>query len=175
VKAKINGADGKELSIEEPGEICLSGPNVMQGYFNDPERTKDAFDASGWLRTGDIGYRDKDGYFFVTGRIKEIIIKGGENIAPREIDEALLAHPDVLEAAAYAIPDRNYGQNIAAAVVLKHGTTLGTYGAEEFSATLVAHCEARIGKFKSPTLVRTVQELPKGASGKVQRLKLQDI
>jgi long-chain acyl-CoA synthetase len=172
VKAKINGADGKELSINETGEICLSGPNVMQRYFNEPQHTSEAFDSLGWLRTGDLGYRDADGYYFVTGRIKEMIIKGGENISPREIDEALLTHPDVLEAAAYAVPDTNYGQDIAAAVVLKPNSLLGTYGATELADALAAHCRAKLGTFKTPRAFHVVHELPKGASGKVQRLLL---
>jgi long-chain acyl-CoA synthetase len=121
--------------------------------------------ADGWLATGDLGYRDADGFYFITGRLKELIIKGGENIAPREIDEALLKHPAVLEAAAVGIPDRDYGQEILACVVLKPGVACGE---EE----LRAHCLRELGRYKTPKAFRFIAELPKGPSGKVQRLKL---
>ena len=121
VEAKVVDAEGRELPAGEAGEILLRGPNVMQGYYKAPELTAQAIDRGGWLRTGDLGYRDADGFYFITGRLKELIIKGGENIAPREIDEALLKHPAVLEAAAVGVPDANYGQEILACVVLKPG------------------------------------------------------
>jgi long-chain acyl-CoA synthetase len=108
---------------------------------------------------------DDDGFVFVTGRIKELIIKGGENIAPREIDEALLKHPAVLEAAAVGVPDAAYGQEIAAAVVLKAGAACD-------AAELKAFCERDLGRYKAPKTILVLQELPKGPSGKVQRLKL---
>jgi acyl-CoA synthetase (AMP-forming)/AMP-acid ligase II len=150
------------------GELQLRGANLMRGYFNDKEKTRDAITSDGWLRTGDLGYRDDDGFYFVTGRIKELIIKGGENIAPREIDEALLAHPAVLEAAAVGVPDKDYGQEILAAVVLKPN-------ANASEDALRTHCVALLGKYKTPKTFRFVEELPKGASGKVQRLKLLEL
>jgi acyl-CoA synthetase (AMP-forming)/AMP-acid ligase II len=153
------------LANDVIGELQLRGANLMLGYYNDPEKTRDAITPDGWLRTGDLGYRDDDGFYFVTGRIKELIIKGGENIAPREIDEALLAHPAVLEAAAVGIPDDNYGQDILAAIVLKPE-------AQVSEAALREHCARLLGKYKTPKTFRFVDELPKGASGKVQRLKL---
>ena len=165
VEAKVIDRNGDALPDGETGELCLRGENVMQGYFDAPEKTAEAFDTDGWLRTGDLGHRDADGFYFVTGRIKELIIKGGENIAPREIDEALLQHAAVLEAAAYGMPDQNYGQTIFAAVVLKESQFCE-------AAALIAHCAALIGKFKAPSEIRFVAELPKGPSGKVQRLKL---
>ena len=168
VEARVVSTDhGAVLSDDLSGELQLRGRNVMQGYFNAPEKTADALTADGWLRTGDIGHRDSDGFYFVTGRIKELIIKGGENIAPREIDEALLAHPAVLEAAAVGVPDANYGQDILAAVVLKPGVRCD-------EASLREHCVKMLGRFKTPKTFRFVDELPKGPSGKVQRLKLLD-
>jgi len=137
----------------------------MRGYYKNEAATRDAFTADGWMRTGDLGHRDADGFFFVTGRIKELIIKGGENIAPREIDEVLLAHPAVLEAAATGLPDRHYGQEILACVVLREGSAC----TEE---ALRAFCVERLGAFKAPKVIRFVGELPRGPSGKVQRLKL---
>ena len=158
---------GTVLADGATGELQLRGDNVMLGYYNAPEKTADAMTVDGWLRTGDLGHRDPDGFYFVTGRIKELIIKGGENIAPREIDEALLAHPAVLEAAAVGIPDVNYGQEILAAIVLKPGVQCD-------EAMLRAHCTQMLGRYKTPKLFRFVENLPKGPSGKVQRLKLLD-
>ncbi|MBL8701997.1 MAG: AMP-binding protein [Alphaproteobacteria bacterium] len=165
VVARVVGPDGRELPDGETGEIHFRGANVMAGYYKAPDKTAEALDADGWLHTGDLGHRDADGFFFVTGRIKELIIKGGENIAPREIDEVLLAHPAVLEAAAVGIPDPNYGQDILAAIVLKPGVACD-------EATLRGYCLAELGRYKTPKLFRFVDELPKGPSGKVQRLAL---
>jgi acyl-CoA synthetase (AMP-forming)/AMP-acid ligase II len=151
------------------GEIVIRGPNVMRGYYKNEEATRASFTPDGWLRTGDLGHRDADGFFFVTGRIKELIIKGGENIAPREIDEVLLRHPSVLEAAAVGIPDKHYGQEILACIV-RRATPGGTD--DELRADLRAFCEQHLGRYKTPKEFRFVAELPRGPSGKVQRLKL---
>ncbi len=147
------------------GEIAIRGPNVMRGYYKNEEATRSSFTPDGWLRTGDLGHRDADGFFFVTGRIKELIIKGGENIAPREIDEVLLRHPAVLEGAAVGIPDKHYGQEILACLVLREGVPFD-------EAELRAFCEQRLGRYKTPKIFSVVHELPRGPSGKVQRLKL---
>lgn len=165
VEAKVIDAEGRELPQGKAGEILLRGANVMQGYYKAPELTRAAIDRGGWLRTGDLGYRDADGFYFITGRLKELIIKGGENIAPREIDEALLRHPAVLEAAAVGIPDPDYGQEILACVVLKPGQ-------QSSEAELREFCLRELGKYKTPKFIRLIDELPKGPSGKVQRLKL---
>ncbi|MGE0874288.1 MAG: long-chain fatty acid--CoA ligase, partial [Burkholderiales bacterium] len=122
----------------------------------------------GWLCTGDLGHCDADGYYFITGRSKELIIKGGENIAPREIDEALLRHPAVLEAAAVGVPDAAYGQDILACIVVREGARLD-------EAELRAFCLAELGRYKTPKAFRFVAELPKGPSGKIQRLKLAEL
>ena len=140
----------------------------MIGYFKSPEATAAALRSGGWLATGDLGYRDADGFFFITGRLKELIIKGGENIAPREIDEALLAHPAVLEAAAVGVPDRGLRAGDPACVVVKPGATCT-------EDDLRAHCLRTLGRYKSPRYLRLVGQLPKGPSGKVQRLKLVDL
>jgi len=140
----------------------------MQGYYKEPELTASTMTRDGWLATGDLGYRDEDGYYFVTGRLKELIIKGGENIAPREIDEALLKHPAVLEAAAVGVADPHYGQEIAACVVLKGGVACT-------EQALRAHCLRELGPYKTPKVLRLVADLPKGPSGKVQRLRLLEL
>ena len=161
--------DGALVPVSDgvTGEIVIRGPHVMRGYYKNEEATRASFTSDGWLRTGDLGHRDADGFFFVTGRIKELIIKGGENIAPREIDEALLAHPAVLEAAAVGIPDRHYGQEIMVCVVLREGMACDEAALREF-------CVERLGRFKTPKTIRFLRELPRGPSGKVQRLKLLD-
>ena len=148
-----------------PGEILVRGENVMQEYLYQPDETAKTITSDGWLRTGDIGHMDDDGYVFVTGRIKELIIKGGENIAPREIDEVLLEHDVILEAAAFAVPCENYGQRVEACIRFKPGK------AADVSA-LLDHCRDRLGKFKCPDNIHILDDLPKGPSGKVQRLKL---
>jgi long-chain acyl-CoA synthetase len=165
VEARVVDREGRVLGAGERGEIELRGPNVMRGYYRAPEATAATLKPDGWLATGDLGYRDDDGFYFITGRSKELIIKGGENIAPREIDEALLKLPQVLEAAAVGVPDRDYGQEILACIVLKPGATLAR-------AELDAHCLRELGRYKSPRHVRFVESLPKGPSGKVQRIRL---
>jgi len=161
----IDAASGTTLPPGVAGEIMVRGDNLMTGYYKDPETTARTLEPDGWMHTGDLGYLDEDGFLFVTGRIKELIIKGGENIAPREIDEALLKHPAVLEAAAVGIPDPHYGQEIMACVVLKAGHPCTEAELAEFS-------RRELGKYKAPKVIRVVENLPKGPSGKVQRLKL---
>ena len=164
-EARIVDTNLAPVSDGEIGEITIRGPNVMRGYYRNEEATHLAFTSDGWLRSGDLGYRDSDGFFFVTGRIKELIIKGGENIAPREIDEALLRHPAVLDAAAVGIADPHYGQEIMACVVLRRGQALNEAELRDF-------CLVQLGRYKTPKVIRFVGELPRGPSGKVQRLKL---
>ncbi len=166
--AKIIDAEGNEVPRGRPGEIMIKGNNVMKGYYKAPDITAKTLEPDGWLHTGDLGYIDEDGFAFVTGRLKELIIKGGENIAPREIDEALYKHPAVLDAAAVGIPDDDYGQEIMACVALK----------PDFTTTeeeLRNHCLECLGKFKTPKIIKFLNELPKGPSGKIQRLKLPEI
>ena len=150
---------------DEQGEIAIRGPNVMKGYLKNPQATRTTFTPDGWLLSGDLGHKDSDGYVYVTGRLKELIIKGGENIAPREIDEALYSHADVVEAAAFARPCSTYGERVEAAVTLKAGSTVT---ADE----LIEICAERLGALKVPDTVYVLNELPKGPSGKIQRLKL---
>ena len=167
-EARVIDAQCQPVADGQTGELAIRGPNVMRGYYKNEAATAAAFTPDGWLRTGDLGHRDGDGFYFVTGRIKELIIKGGENIAPREIDEALLRHPAVLDAAAVGIPDQHYGQEIMACVVLRPGSTLNESELREFSL-------GQLGRYKTPSVIRFVSELPRGPSGKVQRLKLLDM
>ena len=150
------------------GEIAVKGPNVMLEYLDNYEASQKTFTNDGWLLTGDLGYIDNDGYVFVSGRLKELIIKGGENISPREIDDALYAHKDVIEAAAFAIPCDIYGQRIEAAVKL-------TKNSKAIEAEFLNLCYSKLGKFKAPDKIHFMDELPKGPSGKIQRIKLLDV
>lgn len=165
----IIGDDNQvEVPRGETGEILIRGANVMQGYLHQPEETAKTITPDGWLRSGDLGHMDEDGFVFVTGRIKELIIKGGENIAPREIDEVLLEHGSILEAAAFAVPCDQYGQRVEACVKFQ----------PDQSATeddLMSHCIAQLGKFKTPDRIHFLDDLPKGPSGKIQRLQLHDL
>lgn len=163
-EVEVQDDTGAPMPVGSEGEIAIRGPNVMLEYLKNPEATKSTF-RNGWLRTGDLAKMDEDGYVFVTGRLKELIIKGGENIAPREVDEVLYTHPDVVEAAAFARHCDRYGETIEAAVRLREGSYLS---AEE----LLELCQERLGKFKTPDVVHIMDELPKGPSGKIQRLKL---
>ena len=158
----------REMIRGTEGEVLVRGPNVMRGYLNNPDATAEALTSDGWLRTGDLGRMDEQGYVYITGRLKELIIKGGENIAPREIDDALYSHSDVVEAAAFACPCRNYGQRIEAGVALREGSSVT-------EQQLLDLCIDKLGKFKAPDHIHFLPELPKGPSGKIQRIKLAEI
>ena len=155
---------GNLLPSGTTGEVVIRGANVTAGYAGNPEANAKAY-AGGWFRTGDQGYLDADGYLFLTGRLKELINRGGEKIAPREVDEALLEHPAVAQAVAFAVPDARLGEDVAAAVVLKEGAALT-------EAQLRRHAEARLVDFKVPRRIIFVAEIPKGPTGKLQRIGL---
>ena len=164
----IGDKSQQELPIGCEGEILVRGNNVLRHYLKNPEATRDTITKDGWLRTGDLGRMDADGYVFVTGRLKELIIKGGENIAPREVDEALYTHPDVVEAAAFAVNCTNYGQRVEAAVRLTQDSKINM-------DALLTICHKKLGDFKSPDKIHQLPELPKGPSGKIQRMKLAEM
>jgi long-chain acyl-CoA synthetase len=161
---KVVDFNGRELPDGKEGEIVISGPMLMKGYWKQPEATAEAI-RDGWLHTGDIGFRDRDGYYFITERKKDIIIKGGENIAPRQIEEVLFSHPKVAEAAVIGVEDETYGEDIKAFVVLKPGER-----AE--AGEIIAHCIARLKRFKSPREVVFLGALPKSLVGKVLKKEL---
>ena len=162
----IANADG-ELGPDEEGEILVRGPNVMRGYLRDPEATAAAI-TDGWLHTGDLGRKDGEGFVFVTGRLKELIIKGGENISPREIDDALFSHPAVVEAGTIGIPHDRLGEEVVACVVIRDDIPCD-------EQELIEHCAARTGVFKAPRAVYFMNELPKGPTGKILRHELAKI
>lgn len=164
---EIGDENGKLLPFDTVGELLIRGDNVLTEYYKNPQATDGAF-VNGWFRTGDLGVKDKDGYLAITGRLKELIIRGGENIAPREIDDVLYKHEAILEAAAFGLDDENYGQEVYACVALRDGHSCT-------EAELMAFCESGVGKVKMPKKIYFYAELPKGPSGKILRLKLPDL
>lgn len=164
----VDPATGQDCAPGHSGELCCRGYNVMKGYYNNPKATSEVIDAEGWLHTGDQATMDAEGYVRITGRIKEIIIRGGENIAPKEIEDLLRTNPKVVDVYVYGIPDERLGEDVAAAVKLKQGEAATAEEIREF-------CEDRIARFKIPRHVRFVDEFPMTASGKVQKYKLREI
>lgn len=162
--AVING-DGSQLGTGERGEVAVRGATIVDGYENNADANASAFTTDGWFRTGDQGYLDEDGYLFLTGRIKEQINRGGEKIAPLEVDDVLLSHPDVEQAVACAVPDPVLGEDIAAAVVLRAG-------GDSTPEDIRRHAAAHLAAFKVPRRVLVVEEIPKGPTGKIQRIGL---
>ena len=164
VEARIVDPEtGRVRATGERGELCTRGYHVMKGYYNNPEATRTAIDAEGWLHTGDEASVDADGYFRITGRIKDLIIRGGENIAPKEIEDRLREHPAVADAYVYAVADAFFGEAVAAAVRRKRDVA---------ADDLVAWCAAALAKFKVPRYIRFVEDFPMTASGKIQKYKL---
>jgi long-chain acyl-CoA synthetase len=161
---KVVDDDDNEVGEGELGEIVLRGENILKGYFKNPEATERAF-RGGWFHTGDIGYRDQEGFFYIVDRKSDMIIRGGENIYPREIDEVLYQHPAVAAAATIGVPDQLYGEEVAAFIVLKEGKR----ATEE---ELISHCQAELADYKCPKSIRIVRDIPKGPTGKLLKREL---
>ncbi|HEX8131303.1 MAG TPA: AMP-binding protein [Pyrinomonadaceae bacterium] len=161
---KVFDEDEREVAAGELGEIVLSGENIFKGYYKNEAATAEAF-RGGWFHTGDIGYRDADDFYYIADRKSDMIIRGGENIYPREIDELLYTHPAVASAAAVAAPDPLYGEEVAAFVVLKEGVEASAEELKEF-------CRAHLADFKCPKTITFLDELPKGPTGKLLKREL---
>ncbi len=168
VEIKIVDADtGETTPVGTSGEFCARGYSVMEGYWNDPGRTAEAIDADGWMHTGDLAVMDADGYVKIVGRLKDMIIRGGENVYPREIEEYLFTHPDIVDAQVIGVPDARFGEQIMAWVQKRDGAVL----TEE---DIVDYCKGRIAHFKVPKYVRFTGEFPMTVTGKIQKFKLKE-
>ena len=163
----VDPIDGSTLGDDQQGELCVRGHVVMLGYYNMAEQTAEAIDEQGWLHSGDLAVRQPDGYYRITGRIKDMICRGGENIYPREIEEFLYTHPDVQDVAVVGIPDPKLVEDVAAWVCLREGATSTEEDLREF-------CKAKLAHFKVPRHIRLVSEFPQTVTGKIQKFKIRD-
>ncbi|HBA71249.1 MAG: AMP-binding protein [Geobacteraceae bacterium GWC2_55_20] len=172
----LPGAEVKIIDIEsgatlppgKQGELCARGYMVMKGYYKMPEETAKVIDPDGWLHTGDLAIMDENGYCKITGRIKQMIIRGGENIYPKEIEEFLYTHPKISDVQIYGVPDRKYGEQVMASIILKKGLEMGEDEVREF-------CRGKIANYKIPKYVKFVDTFPMTASGKIQKFKMRDM
>ncbi|HEY4098402.1 MAG TPA: AMP-binding protein, partial [Baekduia sp.] len=168
VEVKVaHAATGVPVAHGETGELCTRGYSVMLGYWEDPARTAEAIDADGWMHTGDLATMDDEGYLNIVGRSKDMVIRGGENIYPREIEEFFYGHPDVADVQVFGVPDERYGEELAAWVVLRTG-------ARATPDTLREACRGRIAHFKVPRYLKVVDEFPMTVTGKVQKYKMRE-
>ncbi|MER7672408.1 AMP-binding protein [Kitasatospora sp. NPDC096128] len=164
----VDPATGRTVPRGEPGELCTRGYSVMLGYWDEPERTAEAVDAARWMHTGDLAVMDGDGYLAITGRIKDMVIRGGENLYPREIEEFLYTHPDVLDVQVIGVPDPKYGEELMAWIRMREG-------AEPLTAEAVAaYCAGRLAHFKVPRYVHVVDEFPMTVTGKIRKVEMRE-
>jgi fatty-acyl-CoA synthase len=167
VEIKIVNADNHVVPIGEQGEICTRGYSVMKGYWNDAEKTAETI-INGWLHSGDLGTMNEHGYVRITGRIKDMIIRGGENIYPREIEEFLYTHPKISEAQVFGVEDPKMGEEVCAWIQLKDGQTMTQEEIRDY-------CKGQISHFKIPRYVRFVDEFPMTVTGKIRKIEMRDM
>ena len=164
----VDPATGLTVPRGEPGELCTRGYSVMLGYWENPEKTAEAIDAARWMHTGDIGVMDEAGYVAITGRIKDMVIRGGENVYPREIEEFLYTHPDILDAQVIGVPDAKYGEELMVWVQMREG-------ADDLDADSVrAFCTGKLAHYKIPRYVHVVDEFPMTVTGKVRKIAMRE-
>ncbi|MDN7229042.1 AMP-binding protein [Planococcus sp. N064] len=164
----VDPVTSEQVPTGVPGELCTRGYHVMKGYYKNEEATQNAIDEDGWLHTGDIAVEDEDGYIAITGRIKDMVIRGGENIYPREIEEFLYQHPSIQDVQVVGVPDPKYGEELMAWVILKEGQQLS-------SEELHEYCQGKISRHKIPRYIEFTKEYPMTASGKIQKFKLREM
>ena len=163
----VDPGTGRTVAIGEPGEFCTRGYSVMLGYWREPERTRESIDEDGWMHSGDLATMDADGYVEIVGRLKDMVIRGGENLYPREIEEVLHEHPDVVEAQVVGVPDPRYGEELCAWIRTRAGAVLDADGVRAF-------CRARVAHFKVPRHVLFADSFPMTVTGKPQKYKLRE-
>ena len=164
----VNPETGEECPAGEQGEICCRGYNLMKGYYKNPEATAKAIDKDGWLHSGDLAVKTPDGFYRITGRIKDMIIRGGENIYPREIENFIYNMPEVEAVEVVGVPSKKYGEQVGAFIKLKAGQRLNEEDVQEF-------CRGKISRYKIPQFIFFVNEFPMTASGKIQKYKLREL
>jgi fatty-acyl-CoA synthase len=168
VEVKVVDEAGRIVPRDTPGELCTRGYSVMLGYWNDPENTAKSIDAARYMHTGDIATMDADGYLNIAGRIKDMVIRGGENIYPREIEEFLYGHPAIKDVAVIGVPDEKYGEELCAWVVLATGATATEEDVREY-------CRGKIAHYKVPRYVKFVDGFPMTVTGKIQKFKMREV
>jgi len=164
----VDPLTGRTLPRGQPGELCYRGHNVMRGYYNNPEATRETIDAAGWLHGGDMAVMDENGYVQITGRLKDMIARGGEKIFPREVEEFLFTHPKIAEAYVIGVPDSYYGEQVMVWVKLKEGQAMSDQELQSF-------CHGKIMEYKIPCHVKFVDDFPKTVTGKVQKFRMREI
>jgi fatty-acyl-CoA synthase len=164
----VDPATGEVTPRGQAGELQTHGYAVMKGYWNDPGKTAEAIDDEGWMHTGDLGVMDEEGYVRITGRIKDMVIRGGENIYPREIEEFLYTHPDIIDAQVVGVPDEKYGEELIAWIRIREGAAAPT------AESLREYCAGRIAHYKIPRYVRVIDEFPMTVTGKVRKVDLRE-
>ena len=167
VEVKVVDADGRIVPCGEPGELLTRGYLVMLGYWDDAERTAEAVDAAGWMHTGDLATIDAEGYCCIVGRIKDMVIRGGENVYPREVEEFLYGHPDIEDVQVIGVPDERFGEQLCAWIKLRDGTSVTTEQIQEF-------CKGQIAHFKIPHYVKIVDSFPMTVTGKIQKFVMRE-
>jgi fatty-acyl-CoA synthase len=167
LEVKIVDAAGRIVPVGQPGELCTRGYAVMRGYWQDDARTRESIDAAGWMHSGDLAVIDAQGYCNIVGRVKDMIIRGGENISPREIEEFLYRHPAVVDVAVVGVPDHKYGEVVCACIRLREGATVTEEEIRDF-------CRGQIAHYKVPRHVRFVDSFPMTVTGKVQKYLIRE-
>jgi len=164
----VDPATGEDLERGQIGELCTRGYAVMSGYWNQPDKTSEAIDADGWMHTGDLARMDQDGYVVVEGRIKDMVIRGGENIYPREIEEFLYTHPAIQDVQVIGVPDPKYGEELMACIILKPG-------AEPLDAGALAEfCRGKLAHYKIPRYMEVRESFPMTVSGKIRKVQMRE-
>ena len=167
VEVKIIDEQGRTVPVGQSGELCTRGYSVMRGYWNDEARTAEALDNEGWMHTGDLATLDAEGYGNIIGRVKDMVIRGGENVYPREVEEYLHRHPQIQEVQVFGVPDDRYGEELCAWIVLKAGQ-------EASEEDILQFCKGQIAHFKIPRYIRFKTELPITVTGKAQKFKMRE-
>jgi fatty-acyl-CoA synthase len=168
LEVKIVDAAGRIVPIGQPGELCTRGYSVMRGYWDDPARTRESIDDAGWMHSGDLATIDAEGYANIVGRVKDMLIRGGENVYPREIEEYLLRHPKIADAQVFGVPDVKYGEEVCAWVIARHGQAISEDEIRDF-------CKGQIAHYKVPRYVRVVDQFPLTATGKAQKFEMRKV